>query len=115
MKRTKQMIMALVFVALILGTWVHAQASASMNYPVVISPPDSFFEKVREKDRDVAHEFYKKYINVKGMPVVAAGEVADLALRRTYEIVTHMLAGRPDSLMSNIWNKCSLWAKGDLQ
>jgi hypothetical protein len=44
-----------------------------MNYLVVISPPDSFFEKVRERDRDVAREFYKKYINVKGMPVVAAG------------------------------------------
>ena len=32
------------------------------------------------------------------MPVVAAGEVADLALIRTHEIVTHMLAGRPDVL-----------------
>lgn len=102
MKRTKQMVMALVFVALILHTCVQAQSSASMNYPVVISPPDSFFEKVRERDRDVAREFYKKYINVKGIPVVAAGEVADLALQRTYEIVTHMLAGRPDILKAMV-------------
>jgi hypothetical protein len=35
-------------------------------------------------------------MDVKGMPVVASAEVADLALQRTYEIVTHMLAGRPD-------------------
>ena len=96
MKRTKQMLMAFVFAALILGTWVHAQSSASMNYPAVKSPPASFFEKVRERDRDVARGFYKKYIDVKGMPVVGAGEVADLALQRTYEIVTHMLAGRAD-------------------
>jgi hypothetical protein len=66
--------------------------------PAVAAPPDSFFEKIRDKDRDVARKFYKKYIDVKGMPVVAAGEVADEALQRTYHIVTHMLAGRPDIL-----------------
>ena len=52
--------------------------------------------KVREKDRDAARAFYRKYLDVKGMPVVASAEVADLALQRTYEIVTHVLAGRPD-------------------
>ena len=46
----------------------------------------------------VLAEFYKKYIDVNGMPVAAAAEVADLALQRTYDIVTHMLAGRPDVL-----------------
>jgi hypothetical protein len=64
----------------------------------VTAPPGSFFEMVRERDRDAARQFYKKYIDVKGMPVVAASEVADLALQRTYEIVAHMLAGRPDVL-----------------
>jgi hypothetical protein len=66
--------------------------------PPVTVPPESFFEKVREADRDAARKFYKKYIDVKGMPVVAAGEVADEALQRTYDIVTHILAGRPDIL-----------------
>jgi len=43
-----------------------------------------------------ARQFYKKYIDVNGMPVVAASEVSDAALQRTYWIVTHLLAGRPD-------------------
>ena len=64
--------------------------------PAVGAPPESFFELVRERDRDAAREFYRKYIDVAGMPVVAAEEVADEALQRTYSIVTHMLAGRPD-------------------
>jgi hypothetical protein len=68
------------------------------EYPRVTAPPESFFEKVREPDRQAARQFYKKYIDIKGMPVVASPEVADLALQRTYEIVTHLLAGRPDVL-----------------
>jgi len=52
----------------------------------------------------IYRNFYKKYIDVKGMPVAAAGEVADLALQRTYEIVTHMLAGRPDILKAMVTN-----------
>ena len=71
-------------------------AATGANYPPVTAPPDSFFEKVRERDRDAARAFYKKYLDVQGMPVVAAAEVSDVALQRTYEIVTHMLAGRPD-------------------
>jgi hypothetical protein len=35
-------------------------------------------------------------MDVKGMPVAASGEVADLALQRTYDLVTRLLAGRPD-------------------
>jgi hypothetical protein len=66
--------------------------------PAVTSPPDSLFEKFREKDREPARKFYKKYIDVKGMAIVAAAEVADEALQRTYHIVAHMLAGRPDIL-----------------
>src|SRR5262245_14599575 len=62
----------------------------------VTAPPDSFFALVRERDREVARAFYKKHLDIGGMPVVAAAEVADEALRRTHEIVTHMLAGRPD-------------------
>ena len=62
----------------------------------VTAPPDSFFELVRPRDRDAARAFYKKHIDVSGLPVVAAAEVDDRALERTHEIVTRMLAGRPD-------------------
>jgi hypothetical protein len=62
----------------------------------VIAPPESFFPLVRERDRAAAQAFYKKYVDIGGLPVVAAAEVADSALLRTHEIVTHMLAGRPD-------------------
>jgi hypothetical protein len=68
--------------------------------PAVTEPPESFFQIVREKDREVARKFYKKYIDVKGMPVVASAEVADAALQRTYDLVTHLLAGRPDILQA---------------
>jgi alpha-glucosidase len=70
--------------------------------------PDSFFEKVRESDRDLARQFYKKFIDVQGMPVVAAEEVADAALQRTYDIVTHLLAGRPDVIEAMVKNKMYL-------
>jgi hypothetical protein len=72
--------------------------ASTTELPAVTSPPESFFEIVAEKDRTAARSFYKKYIDVKGMPVVAAAEVADQALQRTYSIVTHMLAGRQDVL-----------------
>jgi len=81
---------------LIVAGWPHAQSAASGNTPQVTAPPDSFFEKIRREDRDAARAFYRKYIDVNGMPAVAAAEVADLAMQRTYEIVTRMLAGRPD-------------------
>ncbi|MGC8640995.1 MAG: prolyl oligopeptidase family serine peptidase [Isosphaeraceae bacterium] len=63
---------------------------------IVTTPSESFFQLVSERDREPARKFYKKSIEVDGMPVVASGEVADLALVRTREIVRHMLAGRPD-------------------
>lgn len=88
-----------IFLAIL--TWIgaaSAQDSSSADYPPVSAPPESFFAMVRDPDRDAARQFYKKYIDVKGMPAVASGEVADLALQRTFSIVTHMLAGRPDVL-----------------
>ena len=75
-----------------------AQPAPAEKLPPVTSPPDRFFDTVRERDRNAASRFYKKYIDVKGVPVVAAAEVADEALQRTYSIVTHLLAGRPDIL-----------------
>src|SRR5262245_176989 len=88
----------------ILSASVCGRAASTDSYPSVTTPPDSFFELVRERDRDAARQFYKKYIDVKGMPVVAAGDVADLALRRTHDIVTHLLAGRPDVIEAMVKN-----------
>ena len=66
--------------------------------PPVLPPPEALFQRYGSRDRQVATNFYKKYIDVKGMPVLASGDVADAALQRTYWLVTHMLAGRPDVL-----------------
>jgi alpha-glucosidase len=46
----------------------------------------------------------KKCLDVKRMPVAASAEVSDQALQRTYHIVTHMLAGRPDLLRAMVTN-----------
>ena len=83
-------------------------AIPTLAAPAVTAPPESFFGIVREGDRDAARAFYKKYIDVKGMPVVAAGEVADESLVRTYDIVTHLLAGRPDVINAMVSNKMYL-------
>lgn len=87
---------------------ITARGSSGIGYPPVAPPPESFFEIVAERDREAARAFYKKYIDVKGMPVVAGGEVAELALQRTYWIVTHMLAGRPDILNAMVSNRMYL-------
>jgi alpha-glucosidase len=85
-----------------------ALCASAANAPKVTPPPDSFFEMVRERDRETARAFYRKFIDVNGMPVVASGEVADAALQRTYEIVTHMLAGRPDITAALVSNRMYL-------
>jgi hypothetical protein len=72
--------------------------------PAVTAPPASFFDKVPERDREAARAFYKKYLDINGLPVVAAAEVADESLRRTHDIVTHLLARRPDVLEAMVKN-----------
>ncbi len=104
-------------------TKVNTNASVA-GAPPVTAPPESFFQMIEKRfsqprrgrraatadqneptaakaervaaEMKIYRDFYKKYIDVKGMPVVAAAVVDDLALQRTYDIVTHMLAGRPD-------------------
>jgi dipeptidyl aminopeptidase/acylaminoacyl peptidase len=66
--------------------------------PAVSAPPEAFFEKMKEGDRAAARRFYRKYLDTQGVPVAAAAEVDDLALQRTHDLVTHLLAGRPDVL-----------------
>ena len=85
-----------------------AQPAARATVPPVTKVPESFFQLLREEDRDVARRFYAKYIDVKGMPVVAAGVVDNAALQRTYTIVTSMLAGRPDVLQAMVKNRMYL-------
>jgi len=100
---------ALAIVALSGFTKTRVQsATATEEYPTVIATPDSFFDLVSERDRDVARRFYKKCIDVKGMPVVASGEVSDLALQRAHSIVTHLLAGRADLLEAMVKSRIYL-------
>lgn len=82
------------------------------DLPAVSAPPASFFEIVAEREREVARKFYAKYIDVNGMPVVAADGVADLALQRTYEIVNRLLAGRPDVVAALAKNRMYLIVMG---
>lgn len=82
--------------------WTVSLSSIAISHgadlPAVGAPPESFFERVRERDREAARAFYKKHIDVNGLPVAAADVVADTALHRAHEMVTRMLAGRPDIL-----------------
>jgi alpha-glucosidase len=83
-------------------------STAGAADPTVSAPPESFFEIVAERDRDVARRFYAKYIDVAGMPVAAHADVADQALVRVHSIVTHMLAGRPDITAALVKNRMYL-------
>jgi alpha-glucosidase len=100
--------LALLACAALLGPAPRGRADDTVGraeaVPAVTAPPESFFEKVRERDREAARAFYKKYLDVKGLPVVASADVADEALRRTHFLVTHLLAGRPDVLEAMIKN-----------
>ena len=102
MSSTRQRMWIALTVSLVLGGWAWPQSSAKAGSPPVTAPPESFFVKVRERDRDAARQFYSKYLDIAGMPVAASAEVADLALQRTYDIVTHMLAGRPDIIKAMV-------------
>lgn len=64
----------------------------------VTAPPEWFFERVDERARGEARRFYRKFVEVGGLPVVAAEVVDDVALRRAAEMVVGMLAGRADVL-----------------
>ncbi len=66
--------------------------------PPVTPPPESFFRGFAERDQAAARQFYKKHLDLNGLSVAASSEVSDAALQRTYYIVSHMLAGRPDIL-----------------
>jgi alpha-glucosidase len=98
MKTGKKFVIIFFLSVMLAGGCVQSQRVKVKECPSVTIPPGSFFELVRERDREAARKFYKKYIDIEGLPVAASSEVADLALHRTYEIVTSMLAGRADIL-----------------
>jgi hypothetical protein len=80
--------------SLLIGTsFVHAGAE---DAPPVTPPPEAFFTRFNNNDREAARVFYKKHLDMQGLSIAAGKDVADEALQRTYSIVTHMLAGRPD-------------------
>jgi hypothetical protein len=87
-----------VFLASVLGLHALAYPAAAQPAPPVTAPPAAFFERYRENDREAARRFYKKHLDVGGLSIAASGDVADEALQRTYYLVTHLLAGRPDVL-----------------
>ena len=43
-----------------------AEPPAVTVAPAVAEPPDSFFAKFRDDNRDTARKFYKKYLDIKG-------------------------------------------------
>ena len=102
----RQTIVAIALALLVLAGRADAQPSAfaagGETIPQVTAPPESFFTQIRDRDRDAARAFYKKYLDVHGISLAASGEVADAALQRDYDIITHMLAGRPDIIQSMI-------------
>jgi alpha-glucosidase len=91
--RSKMLAGVLASLTVLGAAWVQTESAEPLT---VSAPPESFFALVRERDRGAAREFYKKYVDIQDLPVAAAAEVADEALLRTHEIVSHMLAGRPD-------------------
>jgi hypothetical protein len=93
MKPNKSLVGMLLFAAAIPSAVVAQPAS-----PKVTAPPAAFFERFKAKDQEAARVFYKKHVDMQGLSIAAAAEVADEALERTHHIVTHMLAGRPDIL-----------------
>jgi hypothetical protein len=93
---------------LTLSVCTFAQIDRGEDSPAVTAPPESFFQLVSPQDRDAAREFYRKFVLVNGMPVVAAQEVADQALGRTHSIVAHLLQGRPDISEAMVKNQMYL-------
>ncbi len=105
----------LVLAAGLLSGCVTRSKPAVETPPPITSPPESFFKSFPERDRDSARQFYKKHIELQGLSVAAAGEVSDAALERTYYIVSHMLAGRPDVLRAMSTNGTRLIIIGNDQ
>src|SRR5689334_16945427 len=78
--RMRQLVVSVAIAVLLAGCQSHpaarvVAAAQSPDVPPVIAPPESYFQRISEGDRDAARKFYKKYIDVKGLPVTASAEV----------------------------------------
>lgn len=100
-RRASQQLPGVLVAAAVLGCLSRATSGQSSS---VSAPPETLFQLVRERDRDTARAFYRKHLDMGGVPVVAADVVEDAALLRTQEIVTHLLAGRPDVVRAMVEN-----------
>ncbi|MFT3787313.1 MAG: hypothetical protein QM770_14285 [Tepidisphaeraceae bacterium] len=72
--------------------------TAPATQPDVTAPPSAVFDTFNARDVDAARGFYSKYVDLQGLSILAGADVSDEALIRTHEIVSHLLAGRPDVL-----------------
>ena len=57
-------------------------------------------------DKNFNKNFYKKYLNVCGIPTISSANVSDSALIKTQEIISIMLAKRPDVKRKMIEKGC---------
>ncbi len=71
-------------------------ASLQAQTPQVTAPSEALLARVEAKNQAAVRAFYHKTLDIQGLPVLASGKVADEALLRTFELVSHVLAGRPD-------------------
>ena len=105
MRFTSSTLLAMLIASLSVTGHLHAGPSpttANGKIAPVTAPPESFFQLFHPKDQAAARAFYKKHLEINGVPLAAAGEVSDQALQRDYDIVAHMLAGRPDILQTMV-------------
>ena len=105
MRFTSSTLLAMLIASLSVTGRLHAGPSpttANGKIAPVTAPPESFFQPFHPEDQAAARAFYKKYLEINGVPLAAAGEVSDQALQRDYDIVAHMLVGRPDILQTMV-------------
>ncbi|MYB93579.1 WD40 repeat domain-containing protein [Candidatus Poribacteria bacterium] len=76
-----------------------ANSANSFNIPEPVPPPPivrDFFE---------LDPFYKQYIDVSGLPVIASAQVNPYALKEAAWLITKMIGHRPEVLQSMVGNK----------
>ena len=56
----------------VVGGAAEQAGSPVQAVPAVTAPPEAFFERFKEKDREAARAFYKKHMDVGGLSIAAA-------------------------------------------
>src|SRR5574344_1942207 len=73
-------------------------AGLSAEPPRVAPPSEALLARVEAKHREAVRAFYRKSVDIQGVPVLASAAVEDAALLRAHELVSRVLEGRPDVL-----------------